>query len=87
MEEVKPVMDLWIVELSWGTHCSSSNVFSTFLRNTSTIVANVINIVLLSLFSEFLHSHLCIASWCWSSSNFTSLISFRDIMSSIELLL
>ena len=62
MVKVQEVVNLWLMELSWDTESASTNCTSALLGNTSSVEANVIDVVLLSLLLKLSKADLSVAS-------------------------
>jgi len=74
------IVHLWLVELAGWSNSTASQISSITLGQTTTVVAEVVHVVLLSLFFELGHALSCIARWVnrlhWSvTSRITQVIS------------
>ena len=66
MVEVVPIVQLWRMPLTWCAHSSASDGTLVLLWNTTSVVAEVVHVVLLPLLFQFLKACFSIASWSWS---------------------
>ena len=65
MIEVVKVVHLWLMEFTRRANSSSSNWTSAFLWYTTSVEANVIDIVLFSLLLKLCKTSLCITTLSW----------------------
>ena len=88
MVKIQEVVHLWLVELSWIAHCSSSDWASALPRNTAFVVPEMIHIVLFALLFQFTKTRLGVAAWSGRSHrDITRLVSGIDVVSFCELTL
>ena len=66
MVEVEPVMDLDLMILAWFAQCSASDGTSAFCWNTTSVVSEVVHVVLLPLLFQLSKTCFSIAARSWS---------------------
>ena len=67
MVEVQEVVHLRLMELSWNSKSSSTDGTTTFLGDTTSVEAKIVDIVLLTLLLQLSEALLSIAAWGGSS--------------------
>jgi len=86
--EIDHVVDLRLMEFTWIAHSGASEGTSTLLGDTTTVVTQVIHIVLLSLLFQLSEASLCVATLARGRScHITSLVTRTNIVALVELIL
>ena len=86
--KVQKVVQAWLMEVTWESYSVFSQCTLIFLWHTTTIVAQIVYIVLLTLFFQLSESLLCVASGLWSGPrNVSSCITSVNIICFVKLVL